>query len=475
MGNCLPNVLNALHNRHLTPYPVELDCLPFDPYLYRFAVYAELRDYFWDSYQDDDWHANKTITRRTEIARSIAYDDPKLSRISAHIKTEVSASYPKKARLIQAFVNPVDNYLVADHYRAFTHALLKFTLIPRFHCGIYVHVRSACGLNRQDIAAQIGHWLDEVASTSYRVFCDDVSNMDGSVQLVHLQAQQELYEHLSPELAHHHGSTFSFKGMVPARRMRDSHTHVTFSGDGRVKSGAQDTSSGQTCRRIDGIVRCFSAYGGVVSLRGFVFGDDVWLLVVADDYDETRFADIQLAYGFRTKGVFVREIEHSEFLSCTFAWTDTGVHMFPKPGRQFAKLFWTWRRLGHRQRGHYISQIAESVLPAYRGFTFMEHWLGWHLKAPIQRRFLIERPSLAAPIGTVDWDRFVGIRYGLCMPSADSYRRVDSCCHGQVHLLSDPWADVVMSIDLADLTDVYQADTFLAPIFDPEPRDSSTR
>jgi len=458
VGNCLQNVLNALHNRHLAPFPRLVVTLPRTPYIYDPKLIPSFKQSFDDHFSNDDWHAGKSEIRRAKIQQSIDFDLPALARVSAHIKTEVSATFPRKARLIQAFVNPVDNYVVADHYRAFTAALLEVTKVPRLYCGMYVHVRSACGLNRVDIAAQVHEWLLEYPVGHARIFIDDVSNMDASVQIVHLEAQQALYEHMSQDLALHHRATFRFKGMVPAARIKHSHTGVRFSGTGRVKSGAQDTSSGQTTRRIDGLMRSLAKFSGITAVVGFVFGDDVWILIAGDLPPLPLLAEAQLEYGFKTKGLYVDDIEESEFLSCSFAHTDCAVHMFPKIGRQLAKLFWTWRRLGLAKRRHYAAQIAESVLPAYAGFRFMEHWLRWHLvKCP--PRYPIDKPPLTAPRGVVDWPSFIAKRYGLGMPTRADHAQIDACVQGQAHLLYNEWVTIVMVRDLADPNDLAQAGT----------------
>lgn len=469
VGNCLPNVLNALHARHLTPYPRELTRLPWDPYLYSDRFAAQFSHEFLVHLQDDAWRKGKSQVRITDIQESLAIDPCDPSAVKAHIKTEVAPMYPKKARLIQAFHKPVDNYVVADHYRAFTEALLAVTRVPHEYNGIYVHFRSACGLNRVDMAAQMTDWLMEAPlGPNVALFIDDVSNMDASVQHVHLEAQQRLYERLSAQLAEHHAATFSFRGTVPAARIRGATAPVVYSGTGRVKSGAQDTSSGQTARRIDGIVRAFGNIPGVAALRGFAFGDDVWLLV---SFRGARppldvVAEYQLQYGFKTKGVYCASVPQSQFLSCGLAETPFGIHMFPLVGRQLAKLFWTWRAMTNpRRRTAFVSQIAESALPAYQGFHFVESWLRWHIRPTHGRQCHFEpRPSLVSPPGPVDWQSYVMDRYGLPMPTAQDHHEVQQCAADQVHLLYSPWVTIVMHRDLTDPQEYEQANTI---VFDP--------
>lgn len=461
VGNCVPNVLNALSRRHLAAPPCPITSLPHPPFLYQAPVYQSLAQIFRESFSDDSWKTGKTGIRVAQIEDSLLYDECEPSVCKSHIKTEVAPLRPTKARLIQAFVKPVDNYVVADHYRAFTHAITQHTSKPTTYLGRYIHLRSACGLNRAEIASQVSAWLLEAPiGPDNLCFIDDVSNMDGSVQMPHLLAQQELYEALSPDLAAHHKRTFRFKGVVPGRRGAST---VRYAGVATVKSGAQDTSSGQTTRRIDGLVRCLCAFPTVTALRGFVFGDDVWVLIGVSGSPPAldAIALEQEKYGWKTKGVFVGSLEESSFLSCCFAHCVGGVHMFPKPGRMLAKLFWTWRRLSLRVRRAYVREIAISVLPAFQGFPFMEHWLRWHIQGPAApKRDWMDRLTHVHPIGAVDWTGFLAQRYGLGHPPVSLFAAVSACDPEQVHLLPSHWANLVMIRDLFDDALIQGADTF---------------
>lgn len=453
MSNCAPNVLNALYTRHLADFPSPITALPSDPpYLYTPSMYVHFQAAFHEHYQDDSWKTNKSVRRVEQIEESCALDEYSPSLISSHIKTEIAPTMPKKARLIQAFVRPVDNYIVADHYRAFSHALVTVTSVPRWHLGMYTHVRSACGLNRRDITLQIAEWLSEAPLGPNTIFIDDVSNMDGSVQMPHLWAQQELYEHLSSAMADHHLATFRYRGTVMQSRMADADGSISYVARGRVKSGAQDTSSGQTTRRIDGIVRCFAGLG-VRAIRGFVFGDDVWILVEGTPPPLDLVATTQAAYGWRTKGCYCSDLESSQFLSCGFAHTDCSIHMFPLIGRQLAKLFWTWRNIPNQHRRvRYVNAIAESFMPVYQGFPFLLEWLRWHIRPLGDRRqyAVPDRVTPNHPDSPVHWREHVWHRYGLPMPPAADFAAIHSARKDQVHLLYSEWAQAVMLRDLTD-------------------------
>jgi hypothetical protein len=277
--------------------------------------------------------------------------------------------------------------------------------------------------------------------------------MDGSVQRAHLEAQYELYDHLSSRMAAHARATERFYGVVK----HGGYATLYYTGRYTVKSGAQDTSSGQTTRRLDLLVRCFVHFG-VSELRGFVFGDDVWLLVTGGDLPSVEAVRLeQCRAGWKTKGVYVANVESSEFLASVFVPDVAGGYaMVPKPGRLLAKLFWTVRNVPPRRRASYIKQVAESFLDRYTGFHFMECWLGWHMSG-IQHKHdqqftmpLTNKPVVPRHPHALAWQEFLHLRYGVGFPPRSSFDKIIGCNKHSVHILHDPWVEELMRYDLSD-------------------------
>lgn len=453
LSNCVSNCVNALITRHLAKYPCGPLSFSFDRYIYRPSAALQMAELYHQLYEYESWHKGKTLVRRRVIQESLDYDDPQPSRIKAHIKTEVVLKRPTKARVIQAFVNYVDNYEFADEYRAYTEALVQWTSVPRPWRGMLIHLRSACGLNHTQIATQVSEWLSEYPLGQYHLFIDDISNMDGAVQPAHLDLQVQLYSYFSERLADHARSTIKFKGSIHGRRDEGS---VAYWGNGTVKSGSQDTSSGQTARRIDTFVQ--SAYElGVTAVVGFAFGDDLWVLVGPQRPTPEAWYAAQLRQGWKTKGLYVSSPETSDFLACTFAPKKTGGYaMVPMPGRIFAKLMWTWREVVDSTRGSYCHQVAEMFLKRYLGFDLMVTFLRWHMTLPKGRDVYIPKLEYKAQDGDgreVDWEVFLMERYNLGLPPRESEALVRSVPHTHTALLFDPWVDAVMRYDLSDPCD----------------------
>lgn len=446
VANCVHNVVNALALRHLPDFKFPITHLPGTPYIYNPKVYLELADLFHTAYRLGAWRAGKSAARQAQIQDSLDWDRPRLNAALSHIKTQIEISMPKKARLIQAFHRPADNYSCADLYRAYSEALVHWSAVPRTHLGMYVHVRSACGLNHQDIANQINLWLDELASTPYAILMDDVSNMDGSIQVPHLTLQVQLYQALDARMAHDLQSSIRYRGLV-----RTKQATVTYTAVGTVRSGAQDTSSGQTTRRMDMFVRVCASLG-VTQVRAFVFGDDILGFIVHPPETPAAFDRAHESMGLQCRANMVYDLCKADFLACTFVPTNQGGYvMVPKPGRLLAKLFWTWRDVPPRRRHDYIAQVASAFLTRYHGFDFMVAWLTWHVNHVPDLRWHGDLP-LFQPCDPVscDWQAFVARRYGLPMPPQELVQYIRSIPPGGVAILASDWTRAVIEFDLAD-------------------------
>lgn len=445
VSNCVPNILTALHNRHLAPFPYPIDCLPNQPYIYSEQSKREIASYF--CVEPDAWHVRKSLAFRQRIADSIAADPPRPNLVKAHIKTEICCLMPSKARLIQASFSNRDSYEFADEYRAYTHALVAWTAIPRIYCTMHVMLRSACGLNHVEMAAQMSEWIHSYGRLA-KYFIDDISNMDGSVQMVHLDEQISLYQACDEKLAQHARASVLFRGFVQTKG--PCPTSVGFGGRATVKSGSQDTSSGQTTRRIDTFVRSLAGTG-VTHIIGFAFGDDLWVMLLGVVPSPDAMYQLQARCGWKTKGVYVDCPEQTDFLACSLVPDVAGKYaLVPLLGRQFAKLFWTWRPLPQRFRAGYMRQVAVGMLPHFAGFHFVEDWLRWHLQyptGPVMKGF--KNKWLARPFHTTPclWKQFIAARYGLDMPEIFNFKQFPK--ENSV-LLHHPWANEVMRYDLTD-------------------------
>lgn len=223
-----------------------------------------------------------------------------------------------------------------------------------------------------------------------------------------------------------------------------------YNGQATVKSGAQDTSSGQTCRRIECFVRTCELLD-IQEIFGYAFGDDLWVLIKGD-VSVQQLELVQQQFGWKSKGAFVDTPEESDFLACTFVQMRNGDYaMVPLIGRMLAKLFWTWRLIPKRQRSSYIHQVAEAFVLVYQGFEFMEIWLSKHMFAVDKKIVLPDRLiSYGKHASTPLWSDLLFKRYGLGYPPHDLVNLLKNTPPGRIMIIDHPWSKAIMQYDLAD-------------------------
>lgn len=443
-SNCIHNAVNALALRHLVQFAYPITELPGEPYLYRPSVYEELKRDFHACYREGAWRTGKSLRRQAVIQDSLDWDEPREDRANSHIKTSIEVQVPTKSRLIQAFHRPADNYALADLHRAYTDAFVRWTSVPRTFGDMYVHVRSACGLNHQHIAEQITEWVRELANQQYRIFMDDVTNMDGSIQEAHFRPHLDLYQALDPRLARELRAGLRYKGFIRTRQ-----GVVNYMAYCTVRSGAQDTSSGQTSRRLDMFVRACRSLG-VRQVRAFVFGDDIIAFLVGGPSDPKLYDAQHALMGLKCRACFVEELEQADFLSCAFVPDVAGGYaMLPKLGRLLAKLFWTWRDIPPRRLGSYLHQVAEAFLPRFQSFELMAVWLSRHMHRQ-DRPWTGDAVRIQAPHPhLLDWPTFLSKRYSLPLP-VELTAFLGTLPPGTIGIIEHPWSRAVLEYDLAD-------------------------
>jgi hypothetical protein len=161
---------------------------------------------------------------------------------------------------------------------------------------------------------------------------------------------------------------------------------------------------------------------------------------------------VQRCFGWQTKGVFAESVEESDFLSSNFVLCKSGAYlMIPMIGRLLAKLFWTWRHVTDKNRADYCRPIAESFMPTFQGFEFMEKWLSWHRRRPVGKRcrYVHYKPEVIPVARGALWSEFLFRRYGLSLPPRDLIEQLD-VPFSKVAIINHAWSEAVMKYDLAD-------------------------
>ncbi len=450
--------------RHAAAVPNPIQVFPWQGgfFLTRVDEFNAWFHYFLGS-AEAPWRDGKTQARLAQIDDSLAQGFYCLRKVKPHVKSEVSISKPKKARLIQAYQNDCASYIRANEYRAM-HKAAIMVCSRVCHRPFTIHVQMASGLTHVEIASELQHMLSLYGTGFVYWYESDGKNWDSTVQMAHRVWLWNIYQLLSSDLHRHASQCSRATGRIRGRGAMQL-AWLVYTVMWTVFSGHQDTTAGNGMIRVEGN---HSTLAGLPQpLRpsaafGFVMGDDcINALAYEHPIDPVllnRTLNMLEARSGMTpeSGVFT-DLSQCSFLSATFANTTNGLHMFPAPGRVLAKLFWSVVSVPPRRQSSYIRQIAESMLPVFRGFSALTEFLEWHIGPTDLEWTGDSRPHRLAPDGVVDWDSFVVRRYSVPNLLPGEMRGyLASFQPGMSHLLSHPWAQHLIRVDLADPADRIQ-------------------
>lgn len=409
------------------------------------------------------WKVGKTLQKVATIMQSIIWDPVNLGVAKSHIKSEILLTRPTKARLIQAYFNEATSYCLADEYRWLGKAVYSALSIPANFGGMDTLVMAASGLSHTEIGAHFSEWFAEPGWVAYE---SDGSNWDASMQEAHLARKCDVYDWLDSELAAHARGFIKFRGYAFKTNKGDIwHANaVKYKGRATVKSGSQDTTTGNI------IIRWEQALNTLLMLdcrpykvRGMVQGDDLLVLLwFRREMEIPRLrADLErleALSGVHAKCGLFRDPCQTTFLSSTFVPSGAGFVFVPLPGRTFAKLFWTVQPVTKRHLDSYRGQVAEPFLRVYCGWPLMEAFLRAHIRParPGQKPWKMHQMKDFEVTREADWAAFVSRRYGLAL----------DCCEATMHelhaydptravILDDCFVREMIRIDLAAIEDRY--------------------
>jgi len=367
-----------------------------------YGTYRSISDTIW-ARKRPHWHL-------LEIEESIALDDVDF-RVKGHLKHEVLTKHPTKARLIQAHWNERTAYEFAGEYKAFHLALADCSGLDVVVGRTQAKVWFAMGMSPTEIANVVGPW--ENLGWLYE---SDGTNWDANIQSEHLRIKLDVYAGLDPLLYAH---AKRWVGRFTGKVLFKDHSFVAYAGSDTVKSGAPDTSSGNSLMRAELFVRAVSSLG-LPWVHVIVMGDDL-LACLPHGCSVQEILRAERAFGVAAKGAGFAHLEQVTFISCTFPALDGGVCMVPLPGRMFAKLGWTIHPIGLRSRGGYVRAVFRPYQAIFRGFQFFERWIAWHMRVPFVRGLPASqapKPPMCTDVGgSPDWAKLWSLRYCGVLPT----------------------------------------------------------
>jgi hypothetical protein len=289
-------------------------------------------------------------------------------QVSSFIKREGNHSLPSKARLIQAYPNLATQAEFGPEFTSMQKTWCEIFDGSRLNNGIRITIAS--GMN----ASQLGDWMrDALQEFPAGVFYErDGKSWDATMQEEHHNLKIRAFSVGGPQFVKFLKDSYSVKGTAKNIRNGD---RITYKLTGTVKSGHNDTSSGNS------LVNACITYESMVRL-----GLGGWIIVMGDDCLVRTNRPIvtkpmekqEGALGIIPEARCFSRWQDVSFLSGI--WVDTGdaSHPFgfiPKPGRILARCFWTTQKLSRNQELSWRRDVSECLLTGLQGVPIVTEWL----------------------------------------------------------------------------------------------------
>jgi hypothetical protein len=404
--SCRCNAANALVNRHLAvapPYTAE-------PLVFHRSFVAAVRAAYHDVavYHRRDWIAKWPQSKQRAIRESEQADPDRPDRVKPTIKREVATRPLKKARLIQAYANLATQAAHAPEHTWFQNGLFRVmgkdeVTGYEYYPGIFIACASGWDAER------LSQWADLVSLTPGWVYERDGKNWDATMRRPHHAAKWQLMAACDPALAEHVRRGYRCRGVFLDR---GGHP-LRYRADGTVKSGHNDTTSGNSA--VNALI-CAEAMRRC-GVRGYVLvlGDDLIAYVIG------RRCAAALAAIERAYGIVPEYSAHESLASASFisgVWLSDGrSHRFvPMLGRLIARLWWTVHPPAPKQARAYRNGVARGLLATVAGIPCYDDYLRQFVTddAPSQDadRYLRHRALGACDNVGFDGELAIRRRYG---------------------------------------------------------------
>jgi len=356
---CICSAHNALCNRHGGKQPqFTAEFHHFDRFLDDVmpdveSVYNQLYSY-WDTKWWGKWSKPKVDSIIRDCMNAISRPD----RVAAHVKFEIMGKWPlTKGRLIQANVNQVAQSYTGPECTAIQKAYCKILYRRSGKNNPRVRVTFASGMSPADLGKWMGEVLREMPGCKF--YERDGASWDSTIQRKHHDLKMRATRFSTEGYKKIVEAGFTVVGHVDCRG-RVTRGYMKYKLIGTVKSGHNDTTLGNS------LINAGIAYEvmTIMGLEGdiIVVGDDL-LIAIKGDFDADRFAELESSFGIRPEYRKFHSYMDVSFISgvwfhagdCQYAFT-------PKPGRLFARLFWTLNPPG-KKINDYLHSIVSGLLP----------------------------------------------------------------------------------------------------------------
>ncbi len=451
LAGCATNAYNALVLRHLAAPPnitqmfpnLLLECL--EPILApRFFL-------TWQQNCHDEWRVGKGLVKLRLIDHSKMFEEPKYKKAKTFVKREVTASMPKKARLIQGNMNEATAYEHPEEYRALAMAMKEEIIIR--HGGVEFQFQYTAGLNHDELSDHFTmKWADR---GEYFVLDErDGKNWDSTMQEPLLRAAIALYSALGMRAAVAAISRASgVKGRINFRKgLQEAIKYWT---QWKRLSGDWDTSVGNTLISMLVVLVTISKLPQHLKpfrVAAYFMGDD-YLAIYSfrNAVDKVgllkalNFGDASM--GITPERALFDDPLRIQFISLGLWPTRKGGWQFvPHPAKQMVKLFAAVPKQPVNI-SDYQTALAEAFWPVYWGWPMMMRFLKYHYtsKTPMRLESYTLK-CLTQSVRDVDWALGFTLKYRI--PFVATHFDFGLCTFAQ-HIVVD-WMLAFESADPLD-------------------------
>lgn len=440
--SCVCNAVNAVAARHGARQPLMTHRFRQYPTLERAltTAYLDLDHVYYDSWIDK-WPA----TRRAKILHSVEFDEVVPEKVSAFIKRESGQNKPTKARLIQGYRTLATQEMFGREFTIFQKAL-AFVLGPEgFELRPGIFATFGSGLN----GVELGRWMTDAVS-SYRnptFYERDGKNWDATMQDEHQRLKIGIMTAVKPALGAFAQACYKVEG-----KFMGKFGILSYVLDGTVKSGHNDTSSGNSL--INAVLTAEALELAGLRGRFIVAGDDM-LAVIDGDYDFERLLAAERTMGIIPEARKFYDACDTSFISgCFLRSTDGAYGFFPNLGRLLSRLWWTTKHVTPSSLNDHVYSIACGLyatighLPVYGGLIAAQRDRGGTLVDVGKFKHTAHTASVSG-----DYVPCLAHRYGCSVEELyelDAFIRSagTSPCY-----LVHPLFDVIALRDLSDIHD----------------------
>lgn len=297
-----------------------------------------------------EWMSKWPLTKQIAIRKSQTVDDVEPGCVKNMVKREHGCKEPTKARCIQFYPNLATQAEFGPH----------FTSLQKAYCQVWKRAAYGDGSIKVTIAsmmnsAALGRWLTDVLKDyeNPHFYERDGKAWDATMGEIHHGLKRRAYSTMPADFRAFVDKCYSVKGFG-----RYGETTLSYSIDGTVKSGHNDTTLGNCI--VNAMVAAEACRRRGLSADIIVAGDDL-LVIIEGDFDEDLLAEEERALGINPEYRKFDDYEDVSFISGQWVTLPGRLIFVPKVGRLLARLHWTVTPPASKNLDSYLRGVYSGI------------------------------------------------------------------------------------------------------------------